>query len=99
MVLASQLLDLVKTLEISVLDFALGNLSAVGIVMQSFYLIVVTVIAILVLILIIADIDTSINRRIIKIVAKILTAFFGVTHALMVLRISLSPSPGLFYKN
>ena len=31
MVLASQLLDFVKTLEIRVLDFALGNLSAVGI--------------------------------------------------------------------
>ena len=31
MVLASQLLDFVKTLEIRVFDFALGNLSAVGI--------------------------------------------------------------------
>ena len=73
MVLISQLLDFVKTLEIRVLDFAIGNLSAVRIAIQSFYLLVVTVIAILVLILIIADIE-SINRRIIKIVTKILTA-------------------------
>jgi|688.fasta_scaffold1127322_2 hypothetical protein len=77
----------------------LGNLFAVGIAIQSLYLNVVTVIAILFLILIIAVIDKSVNRRINKIAAKILTALFGVTHAIMVLRISLNPSPGLFYKN